>query len=374
MQEHALQASLRGAWLQIDLGAIRQNVQNLKRFLKAGTRIMAVVKADAYGHGALMVVPTALEAGAEWLGVATVAEGLKLRSNGINSPILILGLVVPDAYPVAIANGFHLTVSDGGEMMRIGEIATQLNQVANIHLKVDTGMTRVGVLPEEAQRLVQMALTIPNVRLAGFSTHYAKAEDEDGYTERQLAVYRELESSLNLPASVLRHTANSAASVFCPDAHFDMVRPGLLLYGISPEPKRTLPFELKPALSLIARITQLKSVEAGISIGYGGTFVTKRPTRIALLPVGYADGLPRSLSNRQSVVIKGQRCPLLGNISMDQCAVDVTDIEVQVGDQVYLLGGDNGITVMDWAELAGTIPYEIICGLGMRLPKLYSLG
>lgn len=364
-----LLAAQRGAWLSIDLGAIRHNVSRLRTFLSPGTRIMAVVKADGYGHGALMVARTALEAGAEWLGVATVAEGIKLRAEGINCPILLLGLMVPDAYPAAIANGFHLTVASVAEILRIEQVATTLNQVANVNLKVDTGMTRVGAYPEDIPELVRLVHSLQNVRLAGLSTHFANGEEDDGSTERQLKVYQAVERSLELPSSVLRHTANSAATIFHRESHYDLVRPGLLLYGISPHPTRALPFTLRPALSLVARITQLKTVSPGIPVGYGGSFVTERTTRVALLPVGYADGMPRSLSNRQSVLVKGQRCPLVGNISMDQCAVDVTDVSVEVGEPVTLLG--DGIAVEEWSDLARTIPYEIICGLGMRLPKVY---
>ncbi|HEY9765571.1 MAG TPA: alanine racemase, partial [Chroococcales cyanobacterium] len=183
-------------------------------------------------------------------------------------------------------------------------------------------------------------------------------------------IFRQLQRSLHLPASVLLHTANSAATLFHPESHYDLVRPGLILYGVSPNPKRSLPFPLRPALSLKARITQLKTVPPGVPIGYSGTFVSSRLTTVALLPVGYADGLPRCLSNRQDVLVRGKRCPLIGNVSMDQCAIDVTDVPVEVGEAVTLLG--EGIMVEEWSETAKTIPYEIICGLGMRLPKVFD--
>lgn len=367
-------AVMRGAWLTVDLRAIAHNVRSLRQWLAPQTHLMAVVKADGYGHGAVAVAHAALEAGADWLGVATVAEGLRLRSLGFRHPILLLGLLVPEAYQTAIQADLQMTFGSQRELEQIVLAARSLGMRAGIHLKVDTGMTRVGAAIATVPALLESALQHPEVELKGIESHLATAEAQDEtYTRLQLNRFAALLGQLELQTTVLRHTANSAATLLYPDSHHDMVRPGLMLYGLGPRAGAALPFKLQRAMSLTARITQLQDVPAGTAIGYGGTFVTTRPTRLALLPVGYADGLPRSLSNRQDVLVGGARCPLVGTVSMDQCTADVTDVAAQVGMHAVLLGeqGAEAITVEDWASGAETIPYEIICGLGRRLPKVY---
>lgn len=367
-------AAMRGAWIQIDLGAIAANVRALREWLPPHTHLMAVVKADGYGHGAMEVAQTALQAGADWLGVATVAEGLKMRALGFTQPILLLGLLAPAALPAAIGADLQITVGSEEALVQIAAAARSLGVKAKVHLKVDTGMTRVGAPFEEARALAKLALDDPHLELMGLESHLATAEAVDPtYARMQIARYAELESELGLPPSVLRHLANSAGTVFFPEAHYSMVRPGLLIYGIPPRPDAELPVPLRRAMSLTARLTQVRTVEAGVPVGYGGTFVTQRPSRLAILPVGYADGLPRALSNRQSVLINGVRCPIVGNVSMDQCTVDVTEAEAGVGAEAVLMGAQGGdfIGVEEWAEAAGSIPYEVICGLGRRLPKVH---
>lgn len=358
----------------VDLRAIAQNVAALRDWLPAQTHLMAVVKADGYGHGAMAVAQTTLLAGADWLGVATVAEGLRLRSLGFNQPMLLLGLVTPAAYPAAIEANLDLTVGSAAALTQISRTASQMGQVARVHLKLDTGMTRVGEPIAMAEELVAIALGSPHLELVGLESHLATAEDGDArYAREQLRRFAEAVARLELPGSVIRHVSNSAATVFYPEAHWDMVRPGLLLYGIPPRPDAEVPFPLRRAMTINARITQLREVGPGVAVGYGSAFVTQRHTKLALLPVGYADGVPRALSNRQTVLVGGIRCPFAGNISMDQCTVDVTDADPALGDEVVFLGaqGDDEIQVEEWAEAAETIPYEIICGLGRRLPRLY---
>lgn len=367
-------AAMRGAWIQIDLGAIAANVRALRDWLPPHTHLMAVVKADGYGHGAMEVAQTALGSGADWLGVATVAEGLKMRAQGFTQPILLLGLLAPAALPAAIGADLQITVGSARAMAQIAAAARSLGVKAKIHLKVDTGMTRVGTPFDGAAELAAMALGDPNLELMGLESHMATAEDPDpAYALQQIERFRELDEHLGLPAHVLRHLANSAGTVFFPQAHYSMVRPGLLIYGIPPREDALLPFPLRRAMSLTARLTQVREVAAGVSVGYGGTFVTTRPSRLAILPIGYADGLPRALSNRQSVLIGGVRCPIVGNVSMDQCTVDVTAADADVGAEAVLLGaqGSDFIGVEEWAAAAGSIPYEIICGLGRRLPKVH---
>lgn len=367
-------AAMRGAWIQIDLGAIASNVRALRAWLPPHTHLMAVVKADGYGHGAMEVAQTALQAGADWLGVATVAEGLKMRALGFTQPILLLGLLAPAALPAAIGADLQITVGSLEALAQISAAARSLGVKARVHLKVDTGMTRVGSPFAEAASLAQQALSDPNLELMGLESHLATAEAFDqAYARMQIDRFAQLDAHLDLPPNVLRHVANSAGTVFFPEAHYSMVRPGLLIYGIPPRADAVLPFPLQRAMSLTARLTQVRTVEEGVPVGYGGTFVTARPSRLAILPVGYADGLPRALSNRQSVLIGGVRCPIVGNVSMDQCTVDVTDADADVGVEAVLLGaqGSDFIGVEEWAEAAGSIPYEIICGLGRRLPKVH---
>lgn len=365
---------MRGAWLEVDLGAIASNVRTLKDWIPSHTHLMAVVKADGYGHGAMAVAQVALAAGADWLGVATVAEGLRLRALGFTQPMLLLGLVVPDAYRTAIASDLQMVVGSEEALHLLAEAASELGRPAKIHLKVDTGMTRVGAPLDQAEALARLALESPHLELMGLMSHLATAEAPDpAYAELQLERFAALDARLALPETVLRHAANSAGTLLFPEAHYSMVRPGLLTYGIPPRPDAVLPFLLKRAMSLTARITQLREVPAGVPVGYGGTFVTSRPTRLAVLPVGYADGLPRALSNRQAVLVDGVRCLIVGNVSMDQCTVDVTEVKARLGDPAVLLGEQRGevILVEEWADTASTIPYEVICGLGRRLPKVY---
>ncbi len=367
-------ATLRGAWVTVDLRAIAANTRALRAWLPPHTHLLAVVKADGYGHGSLAVAQTAISAGADWVAVATVSEGIRLRQAGTHNPLLLLSLIQAEAFETAIANDLQITVSSFEALDIASRVATSMGTVAKVHLKVDTGMTRVGAPPEDAPALVRRALELPGVELRGFFTHLACAEDADvGPTEWQLSRFEDGVVGAGLPAGTLRHAANSAATLYHPRAHWDLVRPGLMLYGIAPAPDKPVPFQLEPALSVSARVAQVRDVPAGTHVGYGWKYQTSAPARLAVLPVGYADGLPRALSNRGHVLLHGTRVPIVGNISMDQCVVDAGALPVQVGDEAVLLGtwGDERITVEEWAKGAQTIPYEITCGLGRRLPKVF---
>lgn len=369
------QANLRGAWLGVDLVALAENLHTLKRTLKPGTRLMAVVKADAYGHGAVQIAEAALQNGAAQLGVATVEEGVKLRRAGLSAPILVLGLVPDRAYQTAVENGLQLTVSSWRQAQILERVAASLGRVADVHVKVNTGMTRVGCELHEAPGLAKFVLQSRAIRLVGVSSHLATAEaplPDDA--EAQIARFKELTDLLNLnPNRVLRHIANSAATIYLPDSHFDMVRVGLAMYGHSPRGKQPAPLKLTPVLSLRARVSQVKEIPAGTAVGYGSTWVAPASTRLALLPVGYADGLPRAISNKGEVLLRGRPCPIVGRISMDQTVIDVGQIPVEPAEEVLLLGGygEHHISVERWADLDRSISYEILCGLGQRLPKVY---
>ena len=371
----AEQTQLRGAWLGIDLVALADNLRRIKQLLKPGTRLMAVVKADGYGHGAQAIAEAALMNGATHLGVATVEEGIKLRRAGLAAPILVLGLVPDTAYRPAVEAGLQLTISSYRQAQVLERVAVAVGKVGDVHVKVNTGMTRVGCEPHEAVGLARYVLASHAIRLVGIASHLASAEatmPEDA--EQQLARFAEVVAALKPPPGrVLRHVANSAGTIFLPDSHYDMVRVGLAMYGHSPRGKHFTPIPLSPILSLRARVAQVKEVQAGAHVGYGSTWVAPAPTRLALLPVGYADGLPRSLSNRGEVLVRGRSCPIVGRVSMDQTIVDVGSTPIDPGEEVLLLGGqgDQAISVERWADLDRTINYEILCGLGQRLPKVY---
>lgn len=374
--KHAMEpAALRGAWLGIDLVALGDNLRAIRELLKPGTQIMAVVKADAYGHGAEKIADAALQNGATRLGVATVEEGAKLRRAGVTAPILVLGLVPDGAYKAAVENNLQLTISSARQAQVLERVAAGLSKIADVHVKVNTGMTRIGCEVHEAPVLVSYVLHSRTIRLVGVSSHLATAEaplPDDA--EAQIAKFAALCNGLKLQSSrVIRHMANSAGTLYLPESHFDMVRVGLAMYGHSPRGAQPAPIKLTPVLSLRARVAQVKDVHAGAEVGYGGSWTASKDTRLALLPVGYADGLPRALSNRGHAVVRGAKCALVGRISMDQSIVDTGTIPVEPGEEVVLLGGqgDAAASVESWAEIDETVNYEILCGLGQRLPKVY---
>lgn len=369
------QANLRGAWLGVDLVALAENVRAIRATLASGTRLMAVVKADAYGHGAGAVAEAALQNGATSLGVATVEEGVRLRRSGHEAPILILGIIPDAAYSQAIEHGLQLTVSSGRQIQVIERIARGLGKRAELHLKVNTGMTRVGCELHEAGGLAQYILHASDIHLAGLCSHLATSDAPDesdalSQIEKFQSLSRRLKSSA---PGLLCHMANSGGALHIPDSHFDMVRVGLAMYGHPPRAAERAPVHLFPAVSVRARVSQVKDVPANTRVGYGLTWATETPTRLALVPVGYGDGLPRALSNQGSVLLRGRRRPIVGIISMDQTLVDAGDVPVEPGEEVVLLGGQGQevITVDSWAQLSGTIVYEILCGLGQRLPRVY---
>ncbi|MEB3198754.1 MAG: alanine racemase [Candidatus Sericytochromatia bacterium] len=369
------QANLRGAWLGIDLVALSENLRAIKSLLAPTTRIMAVVKADAYGHGAAMVAEAALHHGASSLGVATVEEGAKLRRSGHKSPILVLGIVPDAAYEAAIRHELQLTVSSGRQVQVIERVARGLGRKVDVHLKVNTGMTRVGCELHEAGGLAQYLLHSADLHLAGLSSHLSSADAPQPHdTDRQLGKFQELANRIRAHAhGITCHVANSAGTLFYPNAHFDMVRVGLAMYGHLPASADHSPVSLAPVMSVRARISQVKDVHAGARVGYDLTWIAPSATRLALIPVGYADGLPRALSNRGLALVRGQVCPMVGRISMDQTVLDVGALTVEPGEEVTLMGGQGAtaLSVDTWAEATGSINYEVLCGLGQRLPRVY---
>jgi alanine racemase len=363
---------------EIDLSAIAANVALACRLAGPGTEVMAVVKADAYGHGAVPVARTALDAGATWLGVAGPEEAVSLRAAGIASRILVLGPIALEQADLVAAHALDQCVSDPGQAEVLDRAGRAGGRVLALHLKVDTGMGRVGVQPRDVRGAAERIRALSSVRLVGLMTHFAEAEAEDpAFAREQLARFAEAARELaaaGIPAPI-RHAANSAGLLFLPEARLDLVRPGIMLYGCHPR-DRQRPAEplLRPALRFRTVISQIHDVVRGESVSYGRTFVAPRDLRVATLPAGYADGVGRLLSNRGHVLIHGRRVPIVGRVCMDMTMVDVTDLpEVSVGDEAVLIGrqGTAEISADEVADLQGTISYEVLCRIGPRVPRVY---
>lgn len=363
---------------EIDLGAIRANVSALAA-IAGDAALMAVVKADAYGHGAERVARTATDAGAAWLGVALVEEGVGLREAGIGSPILVLSEPPPSAAGAVVAH--HLTPVAYREPW-IEALAKAVAEAGAdplpVHLKVDTGMHRAGCDGGEAVALAGAVAARGELVLEGLMTHFAVADEVDHpATEAQLASFEDVRAELAGAGFGPRivHAANSAATLTRPEAHFDLVRCGIALYGIPPAPALDGLADLRPAMSLRARVSQLRAVAAGEGISYGLRYRLERPSTIVIVPVGYGDGVPRRLGHvGGEVLVGGRRRPIAGTITMDQLMVDCGDDAVEVGDEVVLIGrqGDEEITATEWALRLDTIAYEITCGVGARIPRTYA--
>lgn len=367
----------RHTWAEVDLDAIRYNFAQAKKLVGKNTSLLIVVKGNAYGHGILEVSRTLKDIGVNFLGVATLDEAIFLREKGINTPILILGSVLQHELEPAIENNITLTLCHIELAKAIDKIASKLNKIARVHIKVDTGMGRIGVWHEEAFDFVNEVVKFTNIFVEGIYTHFSVAGRDKFFTTYQidsfLSLLEKLESSgIEIP---LRHASNSIATVSLKKAHLNLVRPGIIIYGMYPKKSFSRRLNLKPALSLKTRIVFLKKTPAGRSISYGRTYITQKPTVIATLPIGYADGYGRILSNKAKVLVKGQRAPVVGKVTMDQTMIDVGHIEgVTLGDEVVLIGkqGDGEIRCEELSRIAGTIPYEIVCSITNRVPRIYK--
>lgn len=361
-------------YAEISLAAIKSNIAAIKKFISTGAKFMAVVKANAYGHGAVAVARAAVEAGTDYLGVANLKEALELREAGILSPILILTESPTSVADEILLHGLTQTIYSFTEAKALSDEAQKRKTVARIHVKVDTGMGRVGIAPPSALAFITKVTSLPNLELEGVFTHFAKAEDpEDTFTGEQFAKFQQIIT--RLPQVPLKHSANSAAALFHPQTHLDMVRVGLMIYGLYPQGNSRRLINLTPALSFKTRVTHLKKVPAGTPLSYGSTFVTPSETVIATIPVGYADGYSRRLSNRGQVVIRGKRYPIVGAVSMDMSLVNVgNNSKVEMGDEVALIGelGGQGISADEIAALEDTISYEVVCSIGKRVPRVYK--
>jgi len=368
---------LRGTRATVDLTAIEHNVVRIRGLIDGNTEILAVVKADAYGHGAVEVARACERAGATMLGVALVEEGVELRDAGIELPILIQCCVGKAEIGAALHNDLTLTVTFRGFAEKLSEQALRVGITATAHADVNTGMGRIGFAPETAVEEIAGIAQLPNIDLEGVYTHLAKSEVEnDAFTLGQLDLFEQLIGDLNKqgvrPKRI--HAANSGAVINYPRSHMSLVRPGLILYGVYPHPDLRNRVDLKPALRFESSIVFLKDIQPGTSLGYGRSFVAKEPLRIATANVGYADGYPWRLSNGARAIIRGKPAPVVGRVSMDQLLIDVSSVpDVKLEDTVVLMGEDGAerVTAEDLAEWAGTIPYEILCGISKRVPRQY---
>ncbi|MEB3828804.1 alanine racemase [Phormidium sp. CCY1219] len=365
------------AWVEVDFGAIGHNIRAIKHLLSPHTDLMAVIKADAYGHGAVTVAQTALKAGAQWLGVATIPEGIELREAGITAPVQVLGATyTPEQLRAMVRWRLQPTLCTPKQALVFSESLSAADLSLPVHVKLDTGMSRLGAPWQAAAQFVQLVHRLPHLQLASVYSHLATADSPDPTMmhlqqerfERAIALIQG--AGIELPRL---HLANSAATLSDRALHYDMVRVGLGLYGLYPALHLRSRVDLKPALQVKARVTHVKDISAGTGVSYGHRFMADRDLRIAVIGIGYADGVPRNLSDRMQVLLRGHKVRQIGAITMDQMMIDVSRFpDLEPGEVVTLLGDDGkySISADDWAETLGTISWEILCGFKHRLPRV----
>jgi len=362
----------------IDLDAFWHNISEIRSNISTDTMIMGVVKANGYGHGAAHIADILIKAGSEWLGVASVDEGIELRNQKIITPILVLGFTPWEQYRELITYKITPTIFSYEMAEEINRVAGEHSAVLDVHIKIDTGMGRIGFKCEEAIEHLLRIKALGNLNIQGIFTHFACSDALDKTSAHlQLSKFQQViselkEEGIDIP---IKHCSNSGAIIDMPEANMDMVRPGISLYGLYPsEEVNHQKIHLKPVMEIKSHIIFIKEVAKGSGIGYGLTFITKRRTRVATIPVGYGDGYPRSLSNKGSVLVRGHLVPIIGRVCMDQFMVDITDFDdVLLGDEVTLIGcdGDERISVEEAANMAGSFNYEFICDVGRRVPRVY---
>jgi alanine racemase len=359
---------------EIRLGALRRNFARARELAGPGVKVMGVVKANAYGHGIVPVTRTLVEEGADYIGVAFLEEGIFLRHNGIRSPILVLGAIATPQIPAFLENDLALTLPSLEKARAVSATAVALGLTARVHLKVDTGMERIGVHWYSAEAFLDEVLALPGLEIEGVFSHFATADGDLGFAREQLSRFRGVLDFLDKRGRrpPLAHIANSAALVSLPEARLDLVRPGIFLYGYEPSPLKIV--GLEPVMRLLSRVSYFKSVRAGAGVSYGLTWTAEKDTRIVTVPIGYGDGYSRALSNKGEVVIRGRHLPVVGRVCMDQLMVDLGPTgEAYNGDEVLLFGvkGADSLPAELLCERMGTIPYELTCMISARVPRIY---
>jgi alanine racemase len=368
---------LRDAWVEVNLDALEANARGLRRFIPASVEMMAIVKADAYGHGAITMIPILQAYGVSMVGVAAMDEAIQIRQAGLKIPILVIGAIPDWAVQVAADYDVQLTVFEQHHLDSIRQAYARNGKPVHVHVKLDTGMTRIGIQPDDALAFIDQCQNDPAMVCEGIFTHLACTEDAQ-VSALQFERFQGVVQHLKKPVKRL-HFANTGGALCYPHTHLDMVRIGKGFYGYMPLLAHPVDLTLIPVMRLKARIIHRQTVPAGTGVSYSHTFKTTRDSVIAVLPLGYADGVPRCLSNKMEVLVRGVRCPQVGRLTMDQMMIDVTDVpEVALGETVTLLGeeegpgGNDSITLTDWATMAGTSEYELMCALRVRLPKVYT--
>jgi len=367
---------IRPTRVEVDLNAIQENYQKIKEHV-GRCKIMPILKANAYGHGLLRIAQLFEKINADYLGVAVVEEGILLREKGINIPILVLGGVWGNQVPLFLKHNLTITASSIDKLNQIDDTAGQMKVKAKVHLKIDTGMERIGVHYYNAEKFLDAAYKCKNIGVEGIYSHFANSDASDlTYAKRQLERFKEVLSffekrSIETP---IRHFANSGAILQLPEANFDMVRPGIMLFGVYPTEEVNKTLEIKPALTWKSLVVFFKVIKPNHPVGYDSTFATDHNIRAVTVPVGYGDGYLRSMSHKAEVLIRGKRFPVIGTISMDQIVVNIENESAYNGDEVILLGNDgkNSITCEELADWAGTNPYEILTNINTRVPRVYK--
>ena len=367
----------RGAWAEINLDAIAHNVQVAKANLKPSTKLCAVVKADAYGHGAVRVAIEAARNGADFLAVALLQEAVKLREAGLDMPILILGSMLPEVADLVVRYDISQAVFDEERLYALNEAALKQNTKAKIHIKIDTGMHRIGVHVRDAGSFAKLAASLPGIEIEGTFSHFATADGDDKeYAAYQFARFQEALAAIEAEGvnPGIRHIANSAALTELQEYQMDMVRQGITLYGLHPAHMIDCYKGFEPVMTVKTKISYIKELPAEVTIGYGRTHTLNRPSLVATLPIGYADGVSRRLSNKGYMLVNEEKAPIIGRVCMDQLMLDVTDIpDVKVGDEVVVFGGRE-LPMELVAEWADTICYEVVCAVSPRVPRQYVRG
>lgn len=363
----------RDAWVEINLDAIEKNVRELKTFARPDAKFLAVVKADAYGHGSVMIAPTLLASGVDMFGVASIDEGMQLREADIKVPILVLGAAPVWAFDFAAENNISLSLFNEEHIDAAKLTYDKTGHKVKVHVKVDTGMNRIGVRPEKAVELIKKVQESDFIALEGIFTHFANAEDK-AKTKEQLKIWNNIISKIDTEG-LLIHPENTSALIDFPEVEYNMARAGIGIYGLIPDliPDAKKVPKLYPAMGVKGRITNIHQAQKGEGVSYCHTYITDKITKIATIPIGYADGIDRQLSNKIYGLLNGKKIKQIGTITMDQMMFDITGIDAKEGDIITLLGsdGDETISINEWANILGTINYELMCRLKVRLARVY---
>ncbi len=364
----------RDAWVEINLDNIEKNIIELKKFLNPNSKILAVVKADAYGHGSVMITPTLLASGVDMLGVASIDEGIQLREAKIDVPILVLGAAPVWAFDYAAENNITLSLFSEEHLKAAKLTYEKTGLKPKVHIKLDTGMNRIGVRPEQAVEMIKRVQRSDYVQLDGIFTHFANAEDTKK-TQAQLTIWNNIVSQIDTK-DLLIHCANTAAMIAFDKIDYNMARAGLGIYGFVPDliPEYKSKPKLTPVLSLKGRITNIHTADEGEGVSYCHTYIASKKIKVATIPIGYADGVSRVLSNKIYGILNGKKVPQIGNITMDQMMFDISGVNAEEGDIITLIGQDGNevISIDEWANILGTINYELLCRLKVRLSRVYT--